>query len=708
MRSMKTRNPFALEALSPLLERQVLQGMRSASQVFVVVYLVSILLWSLLWLLPPSPKSDITRATGSYNFGYGEALMIVVGACEVIYFLWLRRSVRDDRPFPRILNFVIAFLECFQPTFFLWTWGLVLPPEEALSQSPLFFYFLLIGSGALRMDALLSLFSGFVSGAGFIGLSYLLYVKAGSLQPWKDVTSLHFSKGVYLLICGALMAFVASQVRRRLVASLDARMALERMTRESEERERAEQERQTIAVLREREILVQELHDTVTQKIAWVSVAAQTLRMRLDTGESGKVRDDLERLARIATEAQIDVRDFIHDARSASVLVRGFIPTLVEYLATIESEYGMHVDLRDKSEGSASSLDPDQQVIAFKIIQEAVNNSRKHAGTMAAVVSIEALQGGCRFIVEDEGRGFDLSMPLPASHYGLDIMKSRAAQVGGTLAIDAMPGRGVRVTVEFAFGRNLSKTEAMRDAVPGAALSAAGGEGREKSVSGSPANEGQHSRARLVVIDDHELFREGLCGLLRLSGFSVLASVGSAAEGLERLRELQPDLVLMDIHMPGLDGIRATARMKAEFPEARIVLLTGSSDPGTIFEAVKVGASAFLLKTAQARELVGTIEGVLEGEIDFGPEMAERLLAAFPQEAPEEAVSPQAPSGIERLSPRQREILGFVAGGLTYKEVGVRLYLTERTIKYHMGEIVSLLQVKNKAEAARLARSAGL
>jgi two-component system NarL family response regulator len=307
-----------------------------------------------------------------------------------------------------------------------------------------------------------------------------------------------------------------------------------------------------------------------------------------------------------------------------------------------------------------------------------------------------------RFEISDEGKGFDPTARAANNHYGLDIMRARAQQSGGIFSVKSTPGMGVRIILEYPIPTR------SQDSVP--SPTATNPEGAQDNWH-EPAGHGQakgldNSRhpASILVVDDHDLFREGLCGLLRLGGFNVVGSVASAEIGLVLARNSALDIVLMDIQMRGMDGIQATARFKDEFPSIRIILLTGSPYPGDVLRATQVGASAFLNKSVQASELFETIVEVLQGQARFGPEIAKQILANYSTEYG--GTSPLRL--IEPLNVRQREVLKLVAQGLTYKEIGTRLHLAESTIKFHMGDIVMLLHVRNKAEAARVAREAGM
>ncbi|MEI8095121.1 MAG: response regulator transcription factor [Spirochaetales bacterium] len=236
-----------MNPLQTNMERQLLLGLRTAAQAFVLIYLASIVLWGVLWVLPASPKAHLTAATGRFNYAAGELYMLFVGLAEAAVAWWIGRALREQRSLSKHVSYVLAFLEAFQPTFFLWLWGQILPPAEALAQSPIFFYFLLISAGVLRMNPAASFWSGLVAGGSYVGLAWWLSASAGSADPWLDVTSLHLTKGVYLVVCGSLMALVARQMRLRLVATLEA-----------ESREQRAQELLTLAVLRERDVLDQD------------------------------------------------------------------------------------------------------------------------------------------------------------------------------------------------------------------------------------------------------------------------------------------------------------------------------------------------------------------------------------------------------------------------------------------------------------------
>lgn len=215
---------------------------------------------------------------------------------------------------------------------------------------------------------------------------------------------------------------------------------------------------------------------------------------------------------------------------------------------------------------------------------------------------------------------------------------------------------------------------------------------------------------RVLLVDDHPLYLDGLKVLLTARGFQVAGTARDGLEALQQARLLQPELILMDIEMPNLDGLTATRLIKAELPHLHIVMLTLSSEDESLFEAIKSGAFGYLLKTQDTEEFFHLLRGILQGEAPLSPGLAAKLLAEFgttdvPRRGAGDA-APQQGRGTS-LSVRQIEVLALVAQGLTYKEIGAKLFLSERTIKYHMGEIIQSLHLQNRAQVIAYARRMG-
>jgi DNA-binding NarL/FixJ family response regulator len=209
---------------------------------------------------------------------------------------------------------------------------------------------------------------------------------------------------------------------------------------------------------------------------------------------------------------------------------------------------------------------------------------------------------------------------------------------------------------------------------------------------------------RLLLADDHGAFRDGLRALLdTVEGLEVTGDAGSGDEAVTRAAELQPDVVLMDVRMPGLDGIEATRRIVATSPHIAVLALTMYEDDESVFSALRAGARGYLLKGADRAEIVRAIRAVASGEAIFGPTIARRLIAFFA--APRAGL---APAVFPELTAREREILELIARGMNNAAITQRLVLSPKTVRNHISNIFSKLQVADRAEAIVRAREAGM
>ncbi|MBI5652892.1 MAG: response regulator transcription factor [Chloroflexi bacterium] len=209
---------------------------------------------------------------------------------------------------------------------------------------------------------------------------------------------------------------------------------------------------------------------------------------------------------------------------------------------------------------------------------------------------------------------------------------------------------------------------------------------------------------RVLLVDDHNLFLESLQNLLTAHDFQV---VGTAADGfvaLAQARTLHPDLILMDLAMPRCDGLAATRLIKAEMPEMQIVMLTASEADAHLFEAIKSGATGYLLKSLRAPEFIQRLHALEQGEPPLSPGFAAKLMRELARHSETPTATDRAPT--KSLSARQTQVLTLVAQGQTYAQVAQALHLSEATVRYHMAEILERLHLDNRAQviayAARL------
>lgn len=213
---------------------------------------------------------------------------------------------------------------------------------------------------------------------------------------------------------------------------------------------------------------------------------------------------------------------------------------------------------------------------------------------------------------------------------------------------------------------------------------------------------------RVLIADDHALFRDGLRSLLEARGIEVVGEARQGQEALDKTAALEPDVVLMDLKMPQMDGLTATRLIKASLPEVKVVVLTASEEDEDLFEALKSGAQGYLLKNLRADELVEMLQAAEEGEPALTPGLAAKVLSEF-RRAAEEPAEPRAVEGPEALTEREREVLDLLVEGVsTNKELAGRLVVSENTVKYHMRNILQKLHLNNRTEVVAFAVRHGI
>jgi len=447
------------------------------------------------------------------------------------------------------------------------------------------------------------------------------------------------------------------------------------------ERLAAESQKEKLATLEERERIGRELHDNLGQVLGYVNTQSQAALAQLEQGQAAQTRAALAQLARVAQTAHTDVRQYILGIRTTHVTPLNFFAELDEYLSSLRALYSFNVQLSLPEDWVASPFAPEVETQLLRILQEALTNCRKHAHPAEARVRFTLQAGQAEVMIEDNGPGFDLDQVEPNTHFGLGIMRERAAGVGGSVAIDSRPNSPTRVVVR------------MPCALPTALTSPTG--------------------VRVLIADDHLLYLEGLSNLLATRGVQVVGKAHDGLEAQELARTLLPDLILMDVQMPNCDGLEATRRIKAERPEIKVVMLTMSASGETLFGALKAGASGYLLKNMEGEQFFRELQQVLVGQMALSPELAQRLLEEFPSTDSAPVVDLTAdilPSAeaLMGLTTRQREVLHLIVAEKSNKEIAVELFVSENTVKFHVREILNRLRLRSRHELTHYLRQVNL
>jgi len=209
---------------------------------------------------------------------------------------------------------------------------------------------------------------------------------------------------------------------------------------------------------------------------------------------------------------------------------------------------------------------------------------------------------------------------------------------------------------------------------------------------------------RVLVADDHSLFRDGLVSLLEAAGYTVVGQAGNGQEAVELARSLHPELVLLDLHMPVMNGLEALSQIKDEMPEIQTVMLTVSDEESNLIDAVKAGAGGYLLKHLNSQAFLKALEGLQRGEAAIARVATTKVMKSLAELSRQKSNQ----TSDEALSDREISILHLMAEGLSNQEISRRIFLSENTVKYHLKNIFQKLHAHNRTEAVTFAMRSGL
>ncbi len=416
-----------------------------------------------------------------------------------------------------------------------------------------------------------------------------------------------------------------------------------------------------ITLLEERDRLSKDLHDTMGHSYTSIIMGMETLRMELKSKEGEQQLDSLLQLARNSME---EVRLYLHQLD----LSQESLP-LATTLQQLTEEFKKHVkvNVRTRIIGEEYMVSKQSKMTLYRSLQESLTNAVRHGHSTEIIVSLHFEPQQIRLDVQDNGCGVEEW----EDGFGLTAMKERVSQSQGRVIVYSKKGEGTLISCVLPKQVQLS-----------------------------------NKQIRLCIVDDHSFIRESLHTIL--SGLEDLQVVGMAEDGeqaLELCRRLKPDVVLMDLEMPNLDGIHATKMIKKKWPDIRVLILSTFQNTERAKEIIRNGADGYVLKSIDSRELAESIRLVYRG----GAMITHDLFHRMWEENKETGLFESRSDGIEYgLTKRELEILELLSQGSRYKTIASTLYLSNGTVRNYASNLYEKLGVKNREEAVQKAKDIGL
>ena len=448
------------------------------------------------------------------------------------------------------------------------------------------------------------------------------------------------------------------------------------------ERKRAQQAMRELAVVEERNRFAREIHDTLAQSLTGI-VVQLGLAMSWDNGDRQAGYPQIRSAQALAKETLDDARRSVWNLRPRSLEAASLSEAIRQEIARAEQE-GFHISLEVIGE-PPESIERSNELAAFRIVQEALSNVRRHAGTSTAAVRISFGATDVLLQISDEGVGFDPTAPLgtlssSGGGFGLTSMQERARMADGSLEVHSGPDVGTRVEARIPYVTDEEDSQV-----------------QTSPSDSTPRQQPTSKKIGVLIVDDHPLVRQGIRSMLDGSDdFAVAGEAEDGEQALGLIETLKPEVVLMDIQMPVLDGVQAVRRLQELGLKTRVLLLSVYAKDDYIVEGLRAGARGYLLKDVGRDDLMKAIRTVHEGGSLLPPVTARRLIERLSSEP-----GPQ-------LTHREIDVLRLLSAGARNQEIAQRLTISVNTTKYHLENIYRKLGVQTRTEAARFARETGV
>lgn len=459
------------------------------------------------------------------------------------------------------------------------------------------------------------------------------------------------------------------------------------LVRDLSERKQAEanllQQTRELAVLEERNRLAREIHDTLAQSLTG-------LHIQLEAAEDLMEQDPAMARAEIRS-ARALTRDSLEEARRSVwdlqplALASGALTEAIQRELVRTGEQGIRTSIEIEGEGP-EAIDRRSELTVLRIVQEALSNVRQHSQANGVAVRMAYTPTTIRVRVSDDGAGFEPSsahgvLSPTGGGFGLTSIQERARLAGGHIEVRSAPGMGTQIELEIPY------QPTAREAPPLTGTSVAAGRPQ-------PSEAGA---IRVFVVDDYEVARQGIRSMVeQADDLTVVGEAGDGEAAMEQIRALAPDVILMDVRMPKLDGVETLRRLRELEIDTPVILLSVYVEDEHIFDGLKAGARGYLTKDVSRDDLTRAIRTVYEGGSLLQPVIASRLIRRLDTEPTSE------------LTEREMEVLRLLASGARNKEIANQLFLSHNTVKFHVANVYQKLGVQTRTEAVRVASERGL